>query len=292
MQRINFANTSWMLLVHAGACAAPFYFTWDAFVLFLGLTLVTGLGITLGYHRLLTHRSFQTFPIVRRILAVLGALAGEGPPSVWVATHRQHHLYSDRQGDPHSPVLGGFSFAQWLWMVPRVDEDALVAEYADDIESDPFLQRLRPLYIPLHLAFGVALLLVGGTPWLLWGVFARIAFVLEATWLVNSASHLWGYRNYKTRDNSRNNWFVAVLAYGEGNHNNHHATPRAANHGQLWFEPDLTWRLLQLLMICKLAWNALYAQPSEDGPPLLTLQAIRKDKMKLIESCDLTDGDG
>lgn len=284
IQRISYANTGWMLLVHAGACLAPFYFTWDAFALFLGLMLLTGLGITLGYHRLLTHRSFQTFPVVKGVIALLGALAGEGPPSVWVATHRQHHLYSDREGDPHSPVLGGFPFAQWLWMVPRVDEDALVCEYADDIEQDGFLRRLRPLYIPLHLVFAYLICCFFGLPGLLWGVFFRICIVLESTWAVNSLAHLYGYRNYETRDNSRNNWLVAILAYGEGWHNNHHACPRAGNHGQLWNEPDLTWRVLQLLMLCKLAWNVVHAEPSSAGTPAITLKSMRKDKMKYIGS--------
>jgi sn-2 palmitoyl-lipid 9-desaturase len=261
----------WIVVLHAGALAAPFFFTWHGLVLAFVLAWLTGgLGVCLGYHRLLAHGSYKTFPAVRRLLALLGTLAGEGPPITWTAVHRKHHQFADKEGDPHTPRDGGWwSHIGWLFPRPQSREwHQMIARYAKDVLKDPFMRLLDKTFLAWHIALGLALFTTGWLVWdihtgmslLIYGMFVRLVYVLHITWAVNSASHMWGYRNYETRDDSRNLWWVGLLAYGEGWHNNHHAFPGRARHGHRWWELDLTYMVICLLEFCGLAWNVTHGR--------------------------------
>ncbi len=237
-------------LIHAGALLAPFTFTWGAFAVFMILQFITGLlGVTLCYHRLLAHRSFQVPKGLEYALALCGSLALQSGPIKWVATHRMHHAFSDRPQDPHSPQRG-FWWAHMLWLFAAddvLDDPRKFRRYAPDLAKDRVYQILDAT-APWHtVILGAALWAVGGLPWLVWGVFLRITFVYHITWLVNSAGHLWGYQSYDTNEGSRNNWWVALLSYGEGWHNNHHAYLHSAAHGLHWWEVDATYVMIRIL---------------------------------------------
>ena len=251
------SSTSWRWptiavigLIHAGALLAPFTFTWGAFAVFMILQFVTGLlGVTLCYHRLLAHRSFQVPKGLEYVLALCGSLALQSGPIKWVATHRMHHAFSDRPQDPHSPQRG-FWWAHMLWLFVAddvLDDPQKFRCYAPDLAKDR-IYRILDATTPLQtVILGTALWAVGGLPWLVWGVFLRITFVYHMTWLVNSAGHLWGYQTYDTNEGSRNNWWVALLSYGEGWHNNHHAYLHSAAHGLHWWEVDATYMMIRTL---------------------------------------------
>ena len=269
---LSWPTVLWITLIHVGALAAPFVFTWKGVVLGLALAWISGgLGICLGYHRLLTHCSFTTYPWLRRSFAWLGTLAGEGPPITWVAMHRKHHQFSDRENDPHSPRDGAW-WSHMLWVLPRLRKpqwSELANRYAPDLLRDWFMRFLQWSFVFWHLAAGTTLFAVGWTLWdfrtgvsfVVYGMFVRLVYVLHVTWLVNSASHMWGYRNYPTKDNSRNLWWVGLLAYGEGWHNNHHAFPRSAQHGHRWWELDLTYFVIRFMEVIGLAWDVVLVQP-------------------------------
>jgi len=247
---INWISVTAFATFHIGALAALFFFSWPAFLTALALYWVSlSFGIGMGYHRLLTHRSYKVPKWIEYFLAVCGTLALEGGPIFWVATHRAHHKFSDKYGDPHSPREGKW-WAHIIWMLVgdashcNLDD---CARYAPDLVKEPFYVRLSQYhYVPLAVV-GIALLAFGGLPFVLWGVFFRVSAGLHATWLVNSATHIWGRRRFATSDGSRNNWWVALLTFGEGWHNNHHAHPTSARHGLAWYEIDITWMTIQLL---------------------------------------------
>ena len=258
----------WLSLIHIGALAAPFTFTWQGLLLAVVLHWLTGgIGICLGYHRLLTHSSFNTYRPIRWFLALVGGLAGEGSAIDWVANHRKHHAYSDKPGDPHSPREGTWwSHVFWLaWSPPQDQHWAHVEKWAPDLQKDAMMRFLGRMFLPLHIAAGLwamgAGYALGGAPmaasFVVWGIFVRLVFVLHSTWFVNSASHIWGYRNYETSDDSRNLWWVAIIAYGEGWHNNHHAYPRMAPHGHRWWEFDMTYTTIRLMKACGIAWDVV-----------------------------------
>jgi fatty-acid desaturase len=239
----NYVVMFWIGMLHVGALIAPFFFSWEGLIIGLGLYWLTGsIGVCLGYHRLLTHNAFQTYRPVRWLVAMIGGLSGEGSAVDWVANHRKHHAHSDHDGDPHSPKDGAWwAHVFWLgWAIHGSEREPHVKRWAPDLVKDKGMLWLDRLFLPIHIVSGLALYgggyALGGTymaiSLLLWGLFTRIVFVMHATWLVNSASHIWGYRNYETTDESRNNWWVAVLTFGEGWHNNHHAYPRMAKQGQ------------------------------------------------------------
>lgn len=267
---LDWPTIIWIGLIHLGALAAPWTFSWAGLAVAVLLSWVTGsLGVCLGYHRLLTHGSFRTYPLVRRVFACLGTLAGEGPPITWVAMHRKHHQFSDHPGDPHSPRDGAW-WSHMFWLFPRPYDPAwaeIRQRYAPDLLKDPFLRFLDRSFLAWHLGLGLALLGLGwawGGWWLglslvVWGMFLRLVYVLHVTWLVNSASHIWGYRNYETSDNSRNLWWVGLLAFGEGWHNNHHAFQRCARHGHRWWEVDLTYAVIWGLERLGLAWEVVHS---------------------------------
>lgn len=267
-RRINWPVTLWLALLHVGAIAAFWTFSWQGLVImFILHWLSGGVGVCLGYHRLLTHASFQTYRPVKLLLAAIGGLSGEGSAVDWVANHRQHHALSDHPGDPHSPHDGPWwSHVFWLAFTRQgEDRDQHVARWAPDLAKDKALVTIGNWFLPLHFITGAILLAAGyvmggwylASSFLVYGLFLRLVFVLHTTWFVNSASHMWGYRNYETTDDSRNNWWVAILAYGEGWHNNHHAYPRMAPHGHKWWEIDVTYATIRLMKLCGLAWDVV-----------------------------------
>jgi stearoyl-CoA desaturase (delta-9 desaturase) len=254
---INWSTTIFLLLFHAGAIAALFMWSWKAFALTVFLWWVAGsLGVGMGFHRLLTHRGYKVPKPVEHFLTLCGTLAMEGGPIYWVVTHRIHHAYTEAPGDPHTPRDGAW-WAHIGWMLKGTAQQyspEVQARYAPDLLKDPVHVWINRLWwLPLVI-LGVVLFAVGGWPFLMWGVFFRVTFNLHATWLVNSATHMWGTRRFETTDDSTNSWWVALLTFGEGWHNNHHAHPTAARHGLAWYEIDLNWwgiRALQLLGLAK-----------------------------------------
>jgi stearoyl-CoA desaturase (delta-9 desaturase) len=248
--QINWVTAIFMFLFHAGAVAALFFFTWKAFLVACFLWWVSGsLGIGMSYHRLLTHRGYKTPKWVEYFLTVCATLALEGGPIFWVATHRIHHKYSDQEGDPHSPIDGTWwAHMGWILMGKSMHHDTTtLARYVPDLAKDQVHVWLTKYhYIPMTV-LGVVLLAIGGLPFLLWGIFLRTVVGLHATWAVNSVTHMWGSRRFSTRDLSTNNFLVAILTFGEGWHNNHHAHPVSARHGLAWYEFDISWITLKML---------------------------------------------
>jgi len=247
-----------LAVVHIGALAAfsPTFFAWPVLAVVAILAYATGvLGITLCYHRTLTHRSLRLRKPLEYALALCGTLAMQGDPIEWVATHRKHHAHADKEGDPHSIHLG-FKWAHMDWLY-RHNEHLLseteIRKFAPDLCADPFYRALRWLSLPLQFALGLVLLAIGGWAWVVWGVFVRLVICYHSTWLVNSAAHMMGYRSYATSDQSTNCWWVALMSFGEGWHNNHHAFPFSARHGLRWFEIDVTWWHVKLLGFLRLA---------------------------------------
>jgi fatty-acid desaturase len=253
-QKIAWGPLLWIGALHVGALLAfvPAYFTWQALgVCFLLHWLTGGIGICMTYHRLLTHRSFATRPkSLEYVLTAIGCCASEGGPIGWVADHRRHHAHSDEEDDVHSPNRGfGWAHMFW-WMTPDITSDHTPEYYqrwAPDLYKDPVLRLLDKYFILFPILMGVGLYAIGGMPWLVWGGFVRSIFVLHTTWLVNSATHIWGYRTHDTRDHSTNLWWVAVLTYGEGWHNNHHAFQTSARHGLRWWEVDPTYMAIRFM---------------------------------------------
>jgi len=254
--RSDWVVLSWIVFMHIGALAAFFTFSWKALGVCLFLWWLTGgIGICLGYHRYFTHRSFSTSKPVEYLLAIIGCLAGESGPIGWVAAHRYHHTYSDQDNDPHSPKRG-FVWAHVSWLFGRekfLAEFDQYKRYAPDMAKDRFLVWLDTWHIIPTLILTGILAWMGGWSYVVWGIFLRSVLVYHSTWLVNSASHIWGYRSYQTTDMSRNNWWVAILTFGEGWHNNHHAFQRSARHGFRWWELDTTYIMVKVLWMFGLA---------------------------------------
>jgi fatty-acid desaturase len=265
---INWTTTIVLALLHIGAVAALFMFSWHALATAVLLYCVAvGLGISLGYHRLHTHRSYKVPRVLEYFFAVCGSLTLEGGPISWVATHRLHHQKSDRDGDPHSPREGGWwSHAGWILLgEANHGNTRKMAKYAPDLAKDRFYVWLNDWHwVPLA-ALTAVLLLTGGLPLVLWGVCLRVVAGLHATWLVNSATHMWGTRRFDTRDDSRNNWWVALFTFGEGWHNNHHAHPSSARHGLTWYEFDPSWLLLKALAYLGIATSVRVAPVGNTG---------------------------
>ena len=242
--------------VHIASLAAFFTFSWKALAVCLVLHWITGgLGITLGFHRLLTHRSFKLWKPLEYFLTILGSLACQSGPIAWVAAHRLHHAKSDQEGDPHSP-LKGFFWAHMGWCLYKdktIDDYREYARFAPDMAKYPVYVLLDQIYILWTVLLAVGLYAWGGWPFGVWGIFVRIVLVYHCTWFVNSAAHVWGYRTYKTGDRSTNLWWVALLTYGEGWHNNHHAFQTSARHGLKFWEIDTTYWMIKFLETFRLA---------------------------------------
>jgi fatty-acid desaturase len=257
----------WIGVFHLGAIAALFFFSWSALAAAAILwVFAQNVGIAMSYHRLLTHRGYTTPKWVEYTMAICATLALQGGPIYWVAVHRLHHQLTDRPGDPHSPRDGKWwSHMGWMLYGSLHNHNKLLDRYVPDLTRDRFYVWLsRFHWIPLTVV-GIGLYFMGGLPWVLWGVFFRVTLGLHVTWLVNSATHIWGSRRFDTRDDSRNNWWVALLSGGEGWHNNHHAHPVSASHGMAWYEVDVNYWGIRLLGLLGLAKRIKVLGP-ESGP--------------------------
>ncbi|MGI9455177.1 MAG: acyl-CoA desaturase [Aeoliella sp.] len=261
----------------------PYVFSWWGLLwLPVGNYLFCSLGIGAGYHRLHTHRGYKCPLWFERFLAVLGILNVQESPARWVLVHRLHHQHSDHEPDPHTPMVSWFwGHVGWLFIENRATTNiAAYEKYARDMVRDPFYLALERnnLYWLINLAqlavfyllgmavgFGMTGTLSGstqvGVQWLLWGAVYRIVYTWHVTWAVNSLAHMYGYRNYDTRENSQNNWLAAILTNGEGWHNNHHADPRSAAQGHRWWEIDITFRTICLWERIGLVWDVV--RPNE-----------------------------
>jgi stearoyl-CoA desaturase (delta-9 desaturase) len=258
-----------MTAFHILAVAALFYASWGAILTAALLWVVAGsLGIGMAYHRLLTHRGYKTYKWVEYFLTWCGTLALEGGPIFWVATHRVHHQKSDREGDPHSPREGTYwAHMGWIMTGQGLHHDnSILTRYVPDLCRDRVHVFLSKWHWTSNVFVGLALLAFGGWPYVFWGIFFRTTFGLHCTWLVNSATHLWGSRRFQTRDDSTNNWWVALLTFGEGWHNNHHAHPTSARHGLAWYEFDFNWIGISTLKALRLAWDVKVARIAQPVP--------------------------
>jgi fatty-acid desaturase len=266
---INWVTVIAMTAFHMLSVAAFFYVETSALLVAAFLWWFTGsLGIGMGYHRLLTHRGYKTPKWVEYFLTLCGVLALEGGPIFWVATHRIHHQHSDHEGDPHSPREGTYwAHIGWIFSGRAMHHDtATLSRYAPDLSRDRVHVALTTWHWVPQVILGFILLALGGWSWVLWGTFFRVTFGLHATWLVNSATHLWGRRRFVTRDDSTNNWWVAMLTWGEGWHNNHHAHPVSARHGLAWYEIDINYIGIKTLEKLGLAWDIKVARLPAEKP--------------------------
>ena len=254
------------------------HFGWLYGSLLLGMYIISGIGITVGYHRYFCHRSFQTPRFMQAFLAIAGSMALEGSVLKWVAMHRRHHQHSDRAGDPHSPhdhgdgvmaVVKGFYHAHVGWVFQGDPKN--LYKYVPDLSSDRLIRVMSKLWIVWAILGGLIPALLGGLftlTWsgallgFIWGGLARIFLVHHVTWSINSVCHLWGTRPFRSHDESRNNFIFGVLGLGEGWHNNHHAFPTSARHGLRWWEVDVSYYFIRGLQAVGLAWDVRV--PSEE----------------------------
>ena len=248
---------------------------WQDIAVLATMLTLAGLGVTIGYHRFLTHCSFKANRVVKFALVILGSLSYEGSPISWAANHRQHHAYSDQEGDLHSPQMNrglfrGLFYAQVGWMIEGREADR--QRWARDLLRDPdivLLNRLTPLWFALAL---VIPFLIGGWSGLLWGGLVRIFLTHHVTWSVNSVCHVFGSRPFNTNDHSTNHWLVGLLGFGEGGHNTHHASPRSARHGLYWWHFDLSWVVIRVLSRLRLVYD-VYTLDPEDLKRALPMRA-------------------
>ena len=246
------------------------WFSWVDLVLFGVMYVITGLGITVGYHRLYTHKSFEARGPVAAMFAIFGSMAAQGPVIWWAATHRRHHQYSDHEHDPHSPHAGrepgfkgavkGFLHAHMGWLFADLLAD--MNRYVPDLLADKTTVRINQLF-PLWVALGflipavigglVTMTWTGALLGFLWGGIVRLCALHHVTWSVNSVCHIWGQKEFASGDESRNNPIMGILALGEGWHNNHHAFPASARHGLKWWQFDASWIVIRTLALVGLA---------------------------------------
>lgn len=265
-RRIQWGTVFVIALIHVAALLAfdSSYFSRSGLILAVVLYFVAGmLGVTLCFHRLLTHRSFQTYKWVEYFITFCGVLALQSGPIQWVAQHRIHHKEADDEPDPHSPLVT-FMWAHMGWLFvtsPGCQEYEEYCQFAKDVARDPVQRFFDRYFFQVWLSFAALVYLSGeiygglGASWVVWGVLVRQVVLWHATWFVNSATHMWGYRNYQTDEESTNSWWVALVSFGEGWHNNHHADQRSAAHGQRWFEFDLTYWVIRLMGLVGMAWR-------------------------------------
>jgi len=283
--RIDWVNVVGIGFYHAVAllAALPWLFSWTGVALAIAGAYVFGtLGINLGYHRLLTHRGFTCPKWLEHGLVLLAILSFQDTPARWVAVHRRHHEHADEEPDPHSPIVT-FLWAHMGWLFvrpPDMERYQIYPRYAKDVLRDPLYRSMekQTVYLGTIVGSWVVFFVAGtaagsiggasagealqfGASVLLWGVFVRTVLVWHLTWSVNSVAHMFGYRNYETGEESRNNFLVALVTNGEGWHNNHHADPRSARHGHRWFELDVTYLSLRVMAVLGLATKI--AEPNE-----------------------------
>jgi len=281
--KIRVINLAAVVIPFAGLIAAIVMlwgvaFDWVHLLILAVMYLATAFGITIGFHRLFTHRSFKTRRPVEALLAVLGSMAVEGPLLSWVANHRSHHQHSDKHEDPHSPhghgdgvwaTIRGMWHAHMGWIIqarPRA-----MARYTKDLRKDRLIRTIStlfPLWVVLSLLIPAGLGGLLTMSWLgvllgfIWGGLVRVFLVHHVTWSINSVCHIWGTRPFRTHDESRNNLFLGVLALGEGWHNNHHAFPTSARHGLRWWQIDISYLIIWAMSRVGLAYDVRV--PSSD----------------------------
>lgn len=283
----------------------PYLFSWTSFVAFVVGIHLFGQGITIGYHRLLTHRSFKTPKWMEHLIAVLGICSMQDTPARWVCVHRMHHVHSDEIPDPHSPRVN-FWWAHFGWLM-FINRDTLsigcLQKFAKDLLRDPFYMKLetnpyRQFYfilgqIPVFFGLGFLLGLAGsgdmtaaiqgGSAMVVWAVVMRVIAVWHITWSVNSLSHMFGYQSYDTKEDSRNNWFVALISVGEGWHNNHHEDPSAASVQHRWWELDLSYYEIKLLEKIGLASDVIPIRSRRRSEPEAQVQPPKSDVETSLE---------
>ncbi|CAH1440068.1 unnamed protein product [Lactuca virosa] len=256
-QPIDIQVALWFTFVHILTLFAPFAFTWDAFwIAFSGYLLTGILGITLSYHRLLSHHSFKLPKWLEYMCVYFGVLAAQGDPIFWVSIHRYHHKYVDSNNDTHSPV-NGFWFSHMGWLF---DSEYMVEKYrehknVEDLKNQTFYMFIRKTYMWHLFGCGALLYAWGGFTYLVWGMGVRTVWVYHLTFFVNSVCHIWGNQSWNTGDLSKNNWLLGVFFFGEGWHNNHHAFEYSARHGFEWWQIDVTWYIIKFLEGVGLATN-------------------------------------
>jgi stearoyl-CoA desaturase (delta-9 desaturase) len=248
-------------------------FHWVDLALFAGLYVLCAFGTTIGFHRFFTHKGFETRAPIKALLAILGCMTMQGPVTQWVTDHRKHHALSDQPGDPHSPHVGygggawgavrGFVHAHVGWMFRNLGMEQ-GREYGRDLYEDRLVRTIDRLYlvwvvltlgIPFAIGFAAGGTWGAGVEGLVWGGLIRIAAYQHATFSVNSICHMFGRQDYRSRDEARNNWVVALLVFGEGWHNNHHAFPASARHGLRRWQLDVSWWVIRGLEKLGLVWN-------------------------------------
>jgi stearoyl-CoA desaturase (delta-9 desaturase) len=256
-------------------------FHWTDVGLLLGFYVLCAFGTTIGYHRYFTHRGFATRKPVEAALAILGSMTMQGPVTQWVTDHRKHHALSDQPGDPHSPHVGhgdgawgavrGFVHAHVGWLFENLGMEQGL-EYGKDLYENRLLRSIDRLYLvwvaltlglPFLLGYTIGGSVAAGFEGLIWGGLIRIFLYQHATFSVNSICHMFGRRDYRTRDEARNNWLVAVLVFGEGWHNNHHAFPASARHGLQRWQVDISWWVIRGLEKLRLAWDVKVPEPRQ-----------------------------
>lgn len=254
---VNWISVAFFAIFHILALLAFCFFSGSAIAVTLFLHWWLGsLGICLGYHRLLSHRSLQVPKWLEYILAISGALALQGGPIFWVAGHRLHHAHTeDQELDPYSARRGfWWSHMGWLfYQREQIFDYQVYRKYAPDLDRQPFYRWLNRYYLLLQIPLALLLYCLGGWSFVIYGIFVRAVLLWHSTWLINSATHFIGYRTFESPDNSRNLWWAAILTYGEGWHNNHHTYPKVAKAGLKWWEIDPTWWVIKILQLLGLA---------------------------------------
>jgi stearoyl-CoA desaturase (delta-9 desaturase) len=298
-RRVNIAAVFLPFAVAAAAVALMWghWVGWSDVAVFVVMYLLSGFGVTVGFHRMLTHRAFQTHRLTRYVFAILGSLSVQGPVIDWVADHRKHHAHTDVEGDPHSPHVGhghGVTGAMkglwhahvgWLW---RTHGEARAHKYARDLVEDPTMRvinRRFPLIVlaslgtPALLGGLLTMSLHGAFTGLVWGGFARIFLQHHVTWSVNSVCHFFGRRRFEVEDQSTNVFWLALPSFGESWHHNHHAFPRSAAHGLRWWELDPSAMLIRAMRRLGLAWDVVEIAPERQAQKLAPQSGGKRDRV-------------
>ncbi|KAI3684305.1 hypothetical protein L6452_33527 [Arctium lappa] len=279
---IDITNLCWFTGIHVLGASAPFMFDWGALWTAVGLAFMTGFGVTLGYHRLLSHRSFKIPRWLEYFFVYCGVHALQRDPIFWVSIHKNHHMHADTDRDPHTPTQGfWFSHMGWFFYNNYIASkcgESRSGEYTNvpELKAQWFYRFLQDTYFCHPIALATLLYLYGGLPYLAWGMGMRAVMVLHITFLVGSVNHLWGDRPWNTSDTSTNHWFSGLLALGDGWHNNHHAFPKSVQHGLEWWQLDLTWELIKFLEMVGVATDVKL--PTEADKKKMALLCTNKTK--------------
>lgn len=310
-RKLDWSVIIFIALLHLLCLLCWHTFTWSGLAMFALFSWIGGgLGITLCFHRLLTHQSFKTPNWFKYFITLCGCIQWQGGPIRWVGTHRLHHRDSDQEADPHSPKHG-FTWGHITWNLYKAHDDFKPYDAAKDLMRDKvmvFIDRwfFMPQFILAGILYGLGYLLgeghLGfaahasgghfvGLSWVIWAICLRTVVAWHGTWFVNSAGHTWGYKNFKTTDDSRNTWWVALLSFGEGWHNNHHAFQRSAAHGLRWWEFDITYITIRFLSLVGLATDVV--KPSAEQMVKRDLKEVaRQEAEKKEEAAAAADAAG